>query len=185
MPGESYGQRILAGYSSWDCKSLVQLRAVFLSFLLSPSLPGASPCFYQSGKVTIATVAHTTTVQRVKGPWATATSISLALGVCASTRLPLLLSPACICLSVFPWMGSLSIEDTVRPNLTIPWSWKGNQHSRRPKTDARLSSCWASGHPTPQILKQSLVGTASPSSEAKPHGSNAGSTTDWLCGLGQ
>jgi len=115
---------------------------------------------------------------------ATVTSISLALHVCASTRLSLLLSPACICLSVFPWMGSLSIEYTVRPNLTIPWSWKGKQYSRRPKTDARLSSCWASGHPTPQILKQSLVGTASPSSEARPHGSNAGST-DWLCGLGQ
>ena len=112
----------------------------------------------------------------------TSISISLAFCVCASTRLSLLLSSACSCLSVFlAWMGSLSIEDRVRPNLTIPWSWKGNQHSRRRKTDARLFSCWASGQPTPQILKQSLVGTASPNSEARLPGSNPGSTTDWLC----
>ena len=35
LPGESHGQRSLAGYSSWAHKSQTQLSAIFLSFFLS------------------------------------------------------------------------------------------------------------------------------------------------------
>ena len=32
FPGESHGQRSLAGYNSWNCKSRTLLSAIFLSF---------------------------------------------------------------------------------------------------------------------------------------------------------
>ena len=49
LPGESHGQRSLAGYSPWDCKesdkTKVTERTAHLVFLLSDSgAPGSQPC---------------------------------------------------------------------------------------------------------------------------------------------
>ena len=74
----------------------------FFPLLLSSPLLGASSCFYQNGKVTESTVAHTTTIQKVKGPWAPPLSPPSLL---LSMSVP---PPACPCFSHQPASASLS-----------------------------------------------------------------------------
>ena len=40
LPGESHGQRRLAGYSSWDCNSCIRLSTIFTSFINSSASYG-------------------------------------------------------------------------------------------------------------------------------------------------